>query len=128
MCMLFILRSWVLRTFWVGYHRDLEVTDLYTPLKEHTSGILGVKIAEAWQKECEAYNRRLEESERRGSRKKVREPSLMKVLVKCFGAKVMIYGIILAVAEIAFRYQKEIRLLLRNLPKYSLKLLPASYF
>ncbi|KYN17132.1 hypothetical protein ALC57_10587, partial [Trachymyrmex cornetzi] len=37
--------SWILRTFWVGYHRDLEVTDLYTPLKEHTSDVLGDKRA-----------------------------------------------------------------------------------
>ncbi|KYN11469.1 Multidrug resistance-associated protein 4 [Trachymyrmex cornetzi] len=55
-CLLyFFLRSWILRTFWVGYRRDLEVTDLYTPLKEHTSDILGVKIAKAWEKEWKAY-------------------------------------------------------------------------
>ncbi|KYN23123.1 hypothetical protein ALC57_04464, partial [Trachymyrmex cornetzi] len=29
--------SWILRTFWVGYRRDLEVTDLYTPLKERAN-------------------------------------------------------------------------------------------
>lgn len=100
----FFLRSWILRTFWVGYRRDLEVTDLYTPLKEHTSGILGVKIAKAWEKECAAYNRRLEQ--RGAGEKKIDEPSLMKVLVKCFGAKVMLYGVVLAVMEILLRYVK----------------------
>jgi len=37
----------------VGYH--LEVTDLYTPLKEHTSDVLSDKLAKAWEKECETY-------------------------------------------------------------------------
>ncbi|KMQ90611.1 multidrug resistance-associated protein, partial [Lasius niger] len=95
--------SWILRTFWVGYRRDLEVTDLYTPLKEHTSGILGVKIAKAWEKECEAYNHRLEKSARTGSQKKVSEPSLLRVIIKVFGVKIMLYGVVLAVMEILLR-------------------------
>nr|XP_012230327.1 PREDICTED: probable multidrug resistance-associated protein lethal(2)03659 isoform X1 [Linepithema humile]XP_012230329.1 PREDICTED: probable multidrug resistance-associated protein lethal(2)03659 isoform X1 [Linepithema humile]XP_012230330.1 PREDICTED: probable multidrug resistance-associated protein lethal(2)03659 isoform X1 [Linepithema humile] len=98
--------SWILRTFWVGYRRELEVTDLYTPLKEHTSGILGVKIAEAWEKEYAAYNRRLE---RRGAgEKKIDQPSLMRVLVKCYGAKVMLYGMVLAAMEILLRLSQPI--------------------
>lgn len=103
-CFAFLLRSWVLRTFWVGYRRDLEVTDLYTPLKEHTSGILGVKIAKAWKKEYEAYQRRLEQSTNSRSQKKVKEPSLMKVLIRCFGFKTLLYGIFMAVMEILLRY------------------------
>ncbi|GAB1868435.1 Multidrug resistance-associated protein [Camponotus japonicus] len=95
--------SWILRTFLVGYRRDLEVTDLYTPLKEHTSSILGVKIAKAWEKECEAYNRRLEKSARTGSQKKVGEPSLLRVIIKCFGFKILLYGIVLAIMEILLR-------------------------
>ncbi|XP_050461235.1 ATP-binding cassette subfamily C member 4 isoform X1 [Cataglyphis hispanica] len=95
--------SWVLRTFWVGYRRDLEVTDLYTPLKEHTSGILGVKIAKAWEKECEAYKHRLKRNATTGSLKKVSEPSLLRVIIKCFGFKVLLYGILLAVMEILLR-------------------------
>ncbi|KAL0104937.1 hypothetical protein PUN28_016527 [Cardiocondyla obscurior] len=99
----FLLHSWVLRIFWVGYRRDLEVTDLYTPLKEHTSGILGIKLSKAWDKECEAYQRRLEESTKSGSQKKVKEPSLMNVLIKCFGLKTLLYGIFMAVMEILLR-------------------------
>ncbi|XP_025073873.1 probable multidrug resistance-associated protein lethal(2)03659 [Pogonomyrmex barbatus] len=97
------LRSWILRIFWVGYRRDLEVTDLYTPLKEHTSGILGVKIAKAWEKECEAYRDRLEKNARSGSQKKVRGPSLLRVLVRCFGFTTLLYGLFLAVMEILLR-------------------------
>ncbi|XP_018302134.1 probable multidrug resistance-associated protein lethal(2)03659 [Mycetomoellerius zeteki] len=95
--------SWILRTFWVGYRRDLEVTDLYTPLKEHTSGILGVKIAKAWEKECEAYQRRLEQVAKSGSQKKVKEPSLMRVLIRCFGLTTLLYGLFMAVMEILLR-------------------------
>ncbi|XP_011877731.1 PREDICTED: probable multidrug resistance-associated protein lethal(2)03659 [Vollenhovia emeryi] len=95
--------SWILRIFWVGYRRDLEVTDLYTPLKEHTSGILGVKIAKAWEKEYEAYQRRLEQSTKSGSQKKVRQPSLTRVLIRCFGFHTMLYGIFMAVMEIVLR-------------------------
>lgn len=103
-CLAFLLHSWLLRIFWVGYRRDLEVTDLYTPLKEHTSGILGVKLVEAWDKEVEAYQRRLDQVAKGGSRKKVKEPSLLKVLVRCFGFKTLLYGLFLAVTEIFLRY------------------------
>ncbi|XP_018045492.1 PREDICTED: probable multidrug resistance-associated protein lethal(2)03659 [Atta colombica] len=95
--------SWILRIFWVGYRRDLEVTDLYTPLKEHTSGILGVKIAKAWEEECEAYQRRLEQIAKSGSQKKVKEPSLMRVLIRCFGLTTLLYGLFMAVMEILLR-------------------------
>ncbi|KAG5332701.1 L259 protein, partial [Acromyrmex heyeri] len=95
--------SWILRIFWVGYRRDLEVTDLYTPLKEHTSGILGVKIAKAWEEECEAYQRRLEQVAKSGSQKKVKEPSLMRVLIRCFGLTTLLYGLFMAVMEILLR-------------------------
>ncbi|XP_018360738.1 PREDICTED: probable multidrug resistance-associated protein lethal(2)03659, partial [Trachymyrmex cornetzi] len=93
--------SWILRTFWVGYHRDLEVTDLYTPLKEHTSDVLGDKLATAWEKECEEYQCRLKQVAKSGSQKKIKEPSLMKVLMRCFGLKIILYGICATFAEIA---------------------------
>ena len=105
-CFAFLLRSWILRIFWVGYRRDLEVTDLYTPLKEHTSGILGVKIAKAWEKECEAYQHRLEQVAKSGSQKKVKEPSLLKILIECFGFQTLLYGIFMAVMDILLRYNQ----------------------
>ncbi|XP_076291879.1 putative multidrug resistance-associated protein lethal(2)03659 isoform X2 [Lasioglossum baleicum] len=102
--------SWVLGTFWQGYRRDLEVEDLYKPLKEHKSSILGTQISEAWEKEMEAYEKRkqLYESKNAASKtydvkNKVKPPSLTKVLIKCFGWKLLMYGIILAVMEILLR-------------------------
>ncbi|KYN28544.1 hypothetical protein ALC57_02034, partial [Trachymyrmex cornetzi] len=94
---------WILHTFWVGYHRDLEVTDLYTPLKEHKSDVLGDKLATAWEKECEEYQCRLKQVAKSGSQKKIKEPSLMKVLMRCFGLKIILYGICATFAEIAIR-------------------------
>jgi len=35
---------WILGTFWKGYRRDLQVTDIYAPLKEHKSEYLGDQI------------------------------------------------------------------------------------
>ncbi|XP_018392361.1 PREDICTED: probable multidrug resistance-associated protein lethal(2)03659 isoform X2 [Cyphomyrmex costatus] len=95
--------SWMLRLFWVGYHRDLEVSDMYTPLKEHKSDILGDKLAAAWEKECEMYQYRLNQVTKSGSHKKIKEPSLMKVLIKCFGSKILLYGIYVTFSDIAFR-------------------------
>ncbi|XP_018374238.1 PREDICTED: probable multidrug resistance-associated protein lethal(2)03659, partial [Trachymyrmex cornetzi] len=95
--------SWILRTFWVGYRRDLEVTDLYTPLKEHTSDILGIKIAKAWEKEWKGYQCRLEQVAKCGSQKKVKEPSLMRVLIRCFGFKTLLCGTFMAVIETLLR-------------------------
>ncbi|KYN19891.1 hypothetical protein ALC57_07769, partial [Trachymyrmex cornetzi] len=103
-CFAFLLRSWILRTFWVGYRRDLEVTDLYTPLKEHTSDILGVKIAKAWEKEWKAYQCRLEQVAKCGSQKKIKEPNLMRVLIRCFGFKILLCGTFMAVIETLLRY------------------------
>ncbi|KAG7207731.1 hypothetical protein KM043_009345 [Ampulex compressa] len=103
--------AWILRTFWVGYRRDLEVNDLYTPLKEHTSGLLGAKIASAWERECQAFNQqqnKLNQEKDKNAKKcniekKIKEPSLMKVIIKCFGARIMLYGVALAIMEIVLR-------------------------
>ncbi|XP_053998577.1 probable multidrug resistance-associated protein lethal(2)03659 isoform X1 [Hylaeus anthracinus] len=102
--------SWILRTFWDGYRKELEINDLCKPLKEHTSSILGTKIVKAWEKECEAYEKRKllsEENENSSkkydTKKKVKEPSLKKVLIKCFGLRLLVYGLILAVMEILLR-------------------------
>lgn len=102
--------SWVLGTFWQGYRRDLEVDDLYKPLKEHKSSVLGTQISKAWEKEMEAYEKRKQQYESKNAasktydaKNKVKPPSLTKVLIKCFGFKLLMYGLILAVMEILLR-------------------------
>ncbi|XP_033334914.2 ATP-binding cassette sub-family C member 4 isoform X1 [Megalopta genalis] len=102
--------TWVLGIFWNGYRKDLEVEDLFKPLKEHTSSILGAQISKAWEVELAAYEKRKQLSELKNAtskkydvKNKVKPPSLTKVLVKCFGFKLLVYGLILAVLDILFR-------------------------
>ncbi|CAL7941040.1 unnamed protein product [Xylocopa violacea] len=102
--------AFTLPTFWIGCRRDLEVTDLYKPLKEHTSSYLGTKITRIWQKEYETYEKQKRLNDENEStdkkyhgKKKLKQPSLIRVLIKCFGAQIMLYGIILAVLEITLR-------------------------
>ncbi|KAG8242930.1 hypothetical protein J6590_056496 [Homalodisca vitripennis] len=78
---------WTLGLFREGNRRDLEVADLYVPLKEHTSNVLGDKIERAWQEEL------------RQAAAKKKDPSLLRVLVRLFGPKLMMFGLILALVE-----------------------------
>ncbi|XP_043593268.1 probable multidrug resistance-associated protein lethal(2)03659 isoform X2 [Bombus pyrosoma] len=107
--------AFTLPIFWTGYHRDLEVTDLYKTLKEHNSNYLGTKISKVWQKDYEAYRKqKLLNKEKGGSdesytgRKKLKEPSLLKVLMKCFGLQLIFYGVIYAASDIVFRVMQPI--------------------
>ncbi|XP_078047115.1 putative multidrug resistance-associated protein lethal(2)03659 [Augochlora pura] len=102
--------SWILGTFWDGYRKELEVEDLFKPLKEHKSSVLGEQISKAWEVEVKAYEKRIQLSESKNAaskkydvKNKVKPPSLTKVLVKCFGFKLLVYGLILAVLEILLR-------------------------
>ncbi|XP_054270037.1 probable multidrug resistance-associated protein lethal(2)03659 [Macrosteles quadrilineatus] len=83
--------AWTLGLFREGNRRDLEVEDLYVPLKEHTSNVLGDRIEKKWREEC-----------KRAAIKK-REPSLLRVLLRIFGPKLMAYGLVLAIVENVFR-------------------------
>ncbi|XP_020706768.2 probable multidrug resistance-associated protein lethal(2)03659 [Athalia rosae] len=105
--------AWILRTFWIGYQRDLEVSDLYSPLDEHTSSILGKQISSQWEKEL----KRVADfkSSKKGNDKQIEDneskpvlPSLLKVLLRCFGGKLVLYGIILAVMEISLKVSQPI--------------------
>ncbi|KAF7996675.1 hypothetical protein HCN44_002321 [Aphidius gifuensis] len=42
---------WVLRIFWTGYKRDLEVDDLPEALEDHKSNYLGEKLSASWEKQ-----------------------------------------------------------------------------
>ncbi|XP_060815467.1 probable multidrug resistance-associated protein lethal(2)03659 isoform X2 [Bombus pascuorum] len=107
--------AFTLPTFWAGYRKELEVTDLYKTLKEHNSNYLGTRISKIWQKDYEAYRKqKLLNKEKESSdesytgRKKLKEPSLLKVLMKCFGLQLIFYGIIYAISDIVFRVMQPI--------------------
>ncbi|KYN44462.1 hypothetical protein ALC56_01160 [Trachymyrmex septentrionalis] len=57
----------------------------------------------AWEKEWKAYQYRLEQIAKSGSQKKVKEPSLMRVLIRCFGFKTLLCGTFMAVIETLLR-------------------------
>ncbi|PSN46970.1 hypothetical protein C0J52_11126 [Blattella germanica] len=82
---------WLVRIFKKGFKHDLEIEDIYEPLKEHKSENLGNKIEKLWIKEVA-----------RAERKKC-NPSLLRVIAKCFGPKIMTYGIFLFIMEIFLR-------------------------
>ncbi|KAI5715699.1 hypothetical protein M8J77_020997 [Diaphorina citri] len=79
--------SWTLGLFREGRKRDLEVTDLYEPLREHTSSYLGNKLERIWNEELIT------------AKKRGREPSFLRSLAKCFGPKMILYGLVLAFME-----------------------------
>lgn len=82
---------WILGTFWKGYRRDLQVTDIYAPLKEHKSDHLGDQIERYWKEEV------------KNAEIRKRKPSLFRVIVRCFGVKIMLYGVILFLLEFLLR-------------------------
>lgn len=78
---------WTLGIFKKGHKRDLEVTDLYSPLKEHSSSYLGDKISKSWEEELQR------------AQKLKRDPSLLRVIMRNFGPAIMSYGLILGILE-----------------------------
>uniref|UniRef100_A0A8D8LQL3 Probable multidrug resistance-associated protein lethal(2)03659 n=1 Tax=Cacopsylla melanoneura TaxID=428564 RepID=A0A8D8LQL3_9HEMI len=89
--------SWTLGLFREGRKRDLEVTDLYEPLKEHTSSYLGNKLERYWNDE-------LVQAQKRG-----RDPSFLRALIRCFGLKMASYGLVLAFMECVLRLFVSVR-------------------
>ncbi|CAB3245308.1 unnamed protein product [Arctia plantaginis] len=88
--------GWTLETFKLGYSRDITDGDLYAPLPEHRSDILGDAVQKAWDEEMKIAQR----SRERGGNYK---PSLWQVLFKVFGPELMLYGLILAAMEFLIR-------------------------
>ncbi|KAJ2946364.1 hypothetical protein O0L34_g12402 [Tuta absoluta] len=76
--------------FWGGLKREMEEEDLYAPLDEHASGPLGDKFARLWE----------EEVARAGSK---RTPSLLRVILRAYAARCMLYGFVLLVMECGIR-------------------------
>ncbi|CAG9769767.1 unnamed protein product [Ceutorhynchus assimilis] len=80
--------GYTLPTFFQGFKRDLEESDLTETLTEHKSARLGNEIEKYWKDE-----------ETRAA-KKNRKPSLGRVLVRSFGWEFMFYGLVLFISEV----------------------------
>ncbi|XP_022166661.1 multidrug resistance-associated protein 4-like isoform X2 [Myzus persicae] len=83
--------SWMMDLFKIVLKRDIEINDLYVPLKEHTSSTLGNDLEKKWRLELALANN--------GKRK----PSLLKALIMLFGTKIMFQGLILSSSELIFK-------------------------
>lgn len=77
---------WFIPTFIKGLKKNLDVNDLFDTLPEHTSGLLGDKLEDAWAKES-----------------KKRKPSFAKALLRVFGCKLMCLGVITFTNEIILK-------------------------
>ncbi|CAK9805268.1 Probable multidrug resistance-associated protein lethal(2)03659 [Anthophora plagiata] len=84
---------WIFKLLLVGYKRELEEADLYSPLQEDKSSYLGQRIVKNWENEVKRCEKKKDSS----------KPSLFRVLYKCFGKTVMNTGIALFVLEFGIR-------------------------
>ncbi|XP_048004907.1 ATP-binding cassette sub-family C member 4-like [Leguminivora glycinivorella] len=82
--------GWTLPIFWKGLKQEMEEENLYEPLKEHASGPLGDKFARLWE----------EEVARAGTK---RTPSLLRVILRAYAVRCMLYGIVLLFMECGIR-------------------------
>ncbi|KAK0172592.1 hypothetical protein PV328_005892 [Microctonus aethiopoides] len=88
--------TWMLEIFHLGYKRDLELEDLYEPLKEHKSNIMGDKLAAVWRNH-------LESCKKKNSNKNNIPINLRRVLIRVFGARFAFYGLIALLMEVVMR-------------------------
>ncbi|KAL5233619.1 hypothetical protein ACI65C_001029 [Semiaphis heraclei] len=87
---------WLSNLLKIGRHRALIETDLYTTLDDHTSSSLGDKLEKTWKLElANAYLAN-------------RKPSLLRALIRMFGARYMFLGFIICIIEIILRMSQPI--------------------
>ncbi|XP_033349715.1 probable multidrug resistance-associated protein lethal(2)03659 isoform X1 [Bombus vosnesenskii] len=84
---------WILKLFVVGYKKELEEDDLYSPLREDKSSYLGQRIVKNWEREVKICEKKKDNS----------KPSLIRVLFKCFGKILINGGLGLFVLEFGIR-------------------------
>ncbi|XP_034236432.1 probable multidrug resistance-associated protein lethal(2)03659 [Thrips palmi] len=87
---------WTFPIFRKGLKKEFEEGDLFQPLPDHESGIVGAKLEGIWQdvvKEAE---------------EKQTTPSLLKALLRCFGNEFICIGIPLAIMELFIRIMQPI--------------------
>lgn len=89
---------WILKVFRKGFTAELTESDLYEPLKEHKSTVLGDVLETAWENETQKA-------------KKVNgTPCFHRVIFKVFGGKFMLFGLLHAFLEIGIKMLQAISL------------------
>lgn len=82
---------WTRKIFWKGYRRELEEADLYNPLLEDQSEILGDRLEATWKAEV------LRAKAGGGT------PSLLRAIFAAFWLRYLFFGMVLAVQCLVIR-------------------------
>ncbi|XP_068628290.1 probable multidrug resistance-associated protein lethal(2)03659 [Battus philenor] len=82
--------AWTLPIFWGGLKKEMAEQDLFEPLEEHASSPLGDKFARLWEEEVASAGAK-------------RTPSLLRVILKAYAARCMLYGFVLLFMECGIR-------------------------
>ncbi|KAK7872348.1 hypothetical protein R5R35_002792 [Gryllus longicercus] len=95
---------WTRKIFWTGYRRELEEADLYNPMLEDQSEVLGDRLEGTWRAEV--------------ARAKTtgRTPSLLRAIFRAFWLRYLLFGAVLAVQCLVIRIAQP--LLLGRLIQY----------
>ncbi|XP_011700174.1 PREDICTED: probable multidrug resistance-associated protein lethal(2)03659, partial [Wasmannia auropunctata] len=105
-----LLWWWTIKLFRTGYKKDLEVEDLYEPLKADRAKLLGDRLEKRWNIELE------------NSKKWKRSPSLLKTIFRTFLWEYSMLGILQIFNEFVIRLGTPLLLggFLRNYQKESI--------
>ncbi|XP_025192678.1 probable multidrug resistance-associated protein lethal(2)03659, partial [Melanaphis sacchari] len=83
--------SWILNLFKTGQKKCLENNDMYAPLDDDKSSLLGLKLEEKWK--IEIADAKITN----------REPRLSRVIFRMFSGKILFNGIVVLFTEIVLR-------------------------
>ncbi|XP_022162518.1 probable multidrug resistance-associated protein lethal(2)03659 isoform X2 [Myzus persicae] len=88
--------SWILNLFKTGQKRDLESNDIYDPLNDDKSSLLGFEFEKRWKNEIA------------NAKSANREPSVSRVLIRMFGGSFLYYGMVQMFVETMLRMTQPI--------------------
>ncbi|XP_046746883.1 ATP-binding cassette subfamily C member 4-like isoform X1 [Diprion similis] len=94
--------GWTADIFWKGVTRDLQISDLYDPLKSDESERLGDRLEMEWNKELAKANKELVVG-KDGKKVPSKKPSLGAAIARMFWARYMIQGLLMLVQSAVLR-------------------------
>ncbi|XP_046746888.1 ATP-binding cassette sub-family C member 4-like [Diprion similis] len=96
--------GWMVPIFWKGTKRDLEVTDLYDPLKSDESESLGDRLEKEWKKELTKVELEEQLARKKDPNKAVkRRPSLFWAIARVFWVPYMLQGLLFFIQLMGLR-------------------------
>ncbi|XP_046428414.1 ATP-binding cassette sub-family C member 4-like [Neodiprion fabricii] len=96
--------GWMVPIFWKGTKRDLEVTDLYDPLKSDESESLGDRLEKEWKKELMKVELEEKLAKKKDPNKAVKcRPSLFWAIARVFWVPYMLQGLLFFIQLMGLR-------------------------